>query len=172
MTWHQINEGREDHRVIMMTLGGCSCICRKPVGQTRVASPPAKPAWAASGERCMRADQRGPAAPWTRKKKESAGHRKKGDRERDAAAPRPRAAVLAYLCHSSPSCLYLPLSHEPWLRQQFVRSHRWSPADFFLPPVALPCHNPLRKINKQSAAGPTVAVMFCPKCKIFLLLPS
>jgi hypothetical protein len=26
MTWHQINEGREDHRVIMMTLGGCSCI--------------------------------------------------------------------------------------------------------------------------------------------------
>jgi hypothetical protein len=36
------------------------------------------------------------------------------------------------------------------------------PADLFLPLVTLPCHNPLRKINKQSAAGPAVAVMFCP----------
>jgi hypothetical protein len=48
------------------------------------------------------------------------------------------------------------------LRQQFARRHRWSPADLFLPLAALPCHNPLRKINKQSAAGPAVAVMFCP----------
>jgi hypothetical protein len=90
--------------------------------------------------------------------KKNRGIRRKGiGREKGAAAPRPRAAILAPPLHilvplSSRTCaaapLYLPISHEPWLRRQFARRHRWSLADLFLPLVALPYHNPLRKINK------------------------